>query len=532
MVLPTRNRNPAELLSQLLDRGYLVATRDVVNAIANNANRGILAERLNQLDAEAQRLNDAGEKLTANNPVLRATLADFETVLNGNAGIINGNADSIQQAGIDAANIATRELTLPGLNDAQLARIGIAWNRPSPEAIARVVRYTRSEAWADQLRRYAENNLDTVRNIALRGIVNGQNPLQTARQLRQTIGGLPVSTANTMMRTLQLQSYRDAAVVNQLQNADFLQPMVVRVAVLDDRVCMACVALHGSLVPLGQTIDDHHQGRCLGIPQVVGRTRVIRTGPEWFDSLPPERQLALAGPGKLEALRSGSARFEDFVHHYRDPVFGDMVREASLSGILSRPSRQVRTVNGMITADTGKPGESIADLRAFLRDSDGPLARAMFDETGLLDYTADGYVINRDGVRESARRFVRESQDITYSRDIIISYARQQAAGNGVIVRTQLEAEGLVNQQYARQADAILSAARIGRVRLTEAQYRRLGSAFDGGYLDMVYSREGSETGSLANAVERRKRDPKSGMSDLERETRRQEFIERFRLNK
>lgn len=342
---PQRKGTVQDLINGLLDRGYNSAVQPTLNAVARSTNSGLIAQRLTELDKEVQRLMDAGEKLTPDNAVLRALLADLEDTMTVNGRVVDGASEAVQQTGMDAAARIQRQLALPGMTDAQLARIGITWNKPDPEAVARLIQYSQSDAWAAQLTKYGTDIVDIINNQAIRGIASGWSPLRTASQIRNMTENLPGYQANNLLRTLQLTSYRDATAANQNANVDIIDE-VIRIAALDNRTCLSCVALHGTVIWSGQRnegdpvprVDDHHSGRCTCVVQVKGRTLNIQSGKDWFDSLPPERQQQqaafAASPAKYEAFTAGKVTLVDFVHKYNDPVFGDMLREASLTDAL------------------------------------------------------------------------------------------------------------------------------------------------------------------------------------------------------
>jgi len=514
-----------DLINGLLDKGYNNAAQPVLNAVARSTNSGLIQQRLGELDKEVQRLIDAGEKLKADNPVLRALLADLSDKMDVNGRVVDGAAEAVQQTGMDAAARIQRNLALPGMTDQQLAKIGVIWNKPDPEAVARLIQYSSSDQWANLLEKYGAGVVDTVKNQAIRGIAEGWSPLRTASSIRQITENMPGYTANTLMRTLQLTSYRDATAANQNANTAIID-QVIRIAALDDRTCLSCIALHGTVIWEGERdagspvprVDDHWNGRCTCVVQVKGRTLNITTGPDWFNSLPTSRQQEQASfassPAKFEAFKNGSVTLADFVHQHTDGTFGDMIREASLSDALNgtnnnpfhsipnEPS-QVATINGMIEADSGDPGSTEESLNAFLDNSRGPLAQQILDaEMGLttFDFDTGAVAVDKDGVKEAAKRFVQESQNIQYGKDYLLSLVQEQAAENGVNV-SGAAVEKLMNSQYATQAKAILKTADIGGIKLTDAQYRRLTEAANGNYLAIVYTTTSSEAGSLSNAA-------------------------------
>jgi len=546
-----RQGTVSDLINRLLDKGYAQAAEPVLRAIASSTSTGLIKQRLDELDAEVARLVEAGERLTPDNPVLRALLADLETTLNGDATIIGSASESVQSSGSTAAGTIQRQLALGGTTDAQLARIGVRWNAPDPEAVARLIGYARSDPWAAALSKYGTDILGIVNNQAIQGIALGWSPLRTAREIRRMTENLPAHQANNLMRTLQLTSYRDSTALHQNANRSIAQ-QVVRIAARDLRTCLSCIAQHGDVIwdaerdggdaPVPR-VDDHHSGRCTAVIIVKGFPRTIQTGQQWWDSLPPERQAQqvslVRSPGKLEALRDGKATLRDFIHPYSDDVFGRMVRESSLKDILGGSSGggrsggggsppTVQTVNGIMPSDSGSPGDSPDSLNNFITNSQGPLSEAFKDmETAVVyqDFNTDQWVVDPENTRTAARRFVQESQNIQYGKDYILSLVQQQAAQSGVNVDLK-GAEQLYNDFYKHRAVAIQTAANIGGVILTEAQTRRLGVAAQGQYLNMVYTTQSSLAGSLANQT---KREVKYGgntyATDAARRAARREFL-------
>jgi len=341
-----RRGTVSDLISGLLDRGYESAARPTLNAVARSTNSGLIQQRLAELETEAQRLADAGERLTPDNPILRALLADLDDTLNRDSRLIDGASPDVQQSGIDAAGNIQRQLALPGMTNAQLARIGIRWNVPDPEAVNRLVGYSQSPAWSNLMNDYGPDVLAVVNNQAIRGIALGQSPLTIAREIRRMTESFPAHVANNQLRTLQLTSYRDGTAIHQTANRD-IASQVIRIATRDERTCLSCIAQHGDVIWDSETdanspvprINDHHSGRCTSVVRVKGRPPLpIQSGADWFASLSPERQRQQASfadsPGKFDAYTSGKVTLRDFVHTYTDPVFNEMVREASLTDAL------------------------------------------------------------------------------------------------------------------------------------------------------------------------------------------------------
>ena len=514
------------LISGLLDRGYEEAARQTLNRLGASLSSGRVAARLAEMDEEALRLLLADEKLMPDNAVLVALTADLERELRRGAAMIDAAAGEIQGQGTAAAGQITRELALPGLDDKALARLGVGWNVPDPEAVNELIGITGSFEWDDEMARFPGMILETVNNQAVRGMIEGWGPQKTARELRRVAEGLAPHQANNIMRTLQLQSYRRATAIHQKANEDILTG-IIRVAVLDSRTCLACIALHGEELPVGAVVADHHQGRCTSIGVVRGRERTVATGAEWLEGMTDEELEGMAAfqrsPGALEALRSGKANIQDFVQRYDDPVFGEMVRQGGIARALEnkvarRAARRVSagevlTGEGM-KADDPAAFEDIAtkqELTDYLFEG-GLRADYMwavrvrnerdeFDDA--LGIGADGLVtVDKDVLYEYIKDYVKESRSIEESRYHLansMQWVLKNEAGIEVSVE---EADRVINADEGRRAEALLKLAQVSKLRLTLPQRARLERAVNGEYLDMRFEEVG-ELGTIVNAMRR-----------------------------
>lgn len=323
------------LVGGLLDAGYDRAAGATLRAVASSLDSGIVAQRLAELDAESARLAANGQRLQPDNPVLRALLADLEPVLRQNAGRITQGASAAQASGVSAAAQLVPQLALDGVP----VPIRAAWNVPDPDMINAAIDYLNSPGWAAEIARYPALVLETVRHQAILGMIEGWGSSRIAREIRRMTEGVSIAQANTLMRTVQLNSYRDATVIHNLANADILIE-AVRIASLDTRCCLSCIALHGTRLALNERVDDHWNGRCVSISVVRGRPRQVQTGEEWFNRLPEERQRTQMGNANFEAWKAGRVHLQDFVHRHNDPTFGQMIQERSLKGILGSQARE------------------------------------------------------------------------------------------------------------------------------------------------------------------------------------------------
>lgn len=300
-----------------------------------------MKQRLDELTAEAKRLSGEGKLLTPDNAILRAFTADLETVLARNAALIDAAGTGVEETGIRAAEALTRQITLGTLTDNQLAgTFGVGWNVPDPAQVASMLNYVDRPAFRDGLGQFQTGMLDTVRNIVIQGQIEGRGPLSIASDLMDAVQNIPASYANSLLRSLQLTAWRDATVVNQLANADILADYSIRIATLDDRTCASCWALHGTVLPLGERVDDHWNGRCTSVCPIKGVDYNIPTGVDLFDNLSADQQQTILGPAAYAAYQAGDVTLSDFVEKDTDPIFGNVIQAASLKGVLGNAAKQ------------------------------------------------------------------------------------------------------------------------------------------------------------------------------------------------
>lgn len=335
-------------IKRLLDQGYVRVAGRTIEAIVASTNdpRGIIQQRLRELDAEVARLESEDiTRLPPDNPVIRALLADLETVMGRNQSRVDAAGDDVQGAGVDVAGTLTRQLAFPGMTDDQvrLLAVGREWASADPEVVQRLVQYVDGAAWAEELSVYGDDVLRVVGNQAIFGMAQGWHPIRVAREMRKKTERLPASAANTLMRTLYLQTYRDGTTIHQNANVQLIN-RVVRIESLDSRICAACVYRHGEVVwdrerDGGQPIlriDEHHNGRGTTVTEVIGaRPLAVRRGEEWFKTLRDDQQREIIqNDSAHRAYKAGAVQLQDFVKPYEDRVFGSMMRQASLTDML------------------------------------------------------------------------------------------------------------------------------------------------------------------------------------------------------
>lgn len=186
----------------------------------------------------------------------------------------------------------------------------------------------------DRLRNLAGVNAKFVADAIIQGITLGFNPRKVAR-LVQDAFGRGLADALRFVRTAQLWTYREANRASMVANQSVLQGWVWN-ASFDDRVCMSCVVMHGTVHPVEETLNDHHNGRCVAIPLVRGFDNPVQqTGLDWFSQQSEATQRALMGPGKYDAWQEGKIRLEQLTEERQDDVYGLMRGEPSLKQLLA-----------------------------------------------------------------------------------------------------------------------------------------------------------------------------------------------------
>jgi hypothetical protein len=179
---------------------------------------------------------------------------------------------------------------------------------------------------------YGEFAAKSIGDLILASVKYGQNPRQIARWIVENGFGVGLTDALRITRTVQLYSYREATRANYLNNSDTVLGWIWY-AQLDDRVCMSCVAMHGTIHGLDETLNDHHNGRCAMIPY-LGGPNPVKSGEEWFTAQSLATQKALLGPGKFGEWMLGNIEIGQLTKEYTDDVYGVMRAETPLKELV------------------------------------------------------------------------------------------------------------------------------------------------------------------------------------------------------
>lgn len=196
----------------------------------------------------------------------------------------------------------------------------------------------------------AEEVASSARDALLQGVALGKGPAWMARQVAPALD-MPRHRAVTIMRTETQRVYRETARETYMANSDLMVGWVWT-ATLTRRTCPACIAMHGTVHPVTETLDGHPRCRCAMVPRTpswadlgvdLPDTRPpLESGKDWLEAQPETTQRAIMGNAKHRAWKDGEITLDDMVARHSDPDWGTMRRERSLVEI--REGRNANTL--------------------------------------------------------------------------------------------------------------------------------------------------------------------------------------------
>lgn len=217
------------------------------------------------------------------------------------------------------------------------------FGQPDPRAIASAIDYLDRPAMQNLLGQYGQYHADEIGNIALRGIGTGKNPLETARMISSYLDMMPITDAERFTRTLGNWSLR-RGVQESWKQMDGLVRGWTWISARDKHCCMSCIAMHGTVHKLDETLNDHHSGRCTPAPITPSWSEFGfedgqdfapgETGQQWFERQPERTQRAMMGSARWMAWQDKAFTFADIPTEYNNEVYGKMRREKSLVEML------------------------------------------------------------------------------------------------------------------------------------------------------------------------------------------------------
>lgn len=179
----------------------------------------------------------------------------------------------------------------------------------------------------------AGSTAEYVREALLEGVALGHNPRKVASNIQDAFGrGL--TDALRMTRTAQLWASREAARANYMANSDIIKGWIW-FATLDETVCESCIVMHGTIHPLDEPLNDHHNGRCAMLPYIPEfGNPVEQSGEDWFTGQPEARQREILGPGKYDAWKAGKFKLSQLSREVENDVYGPMRNTTPLKDLV------------------------------------------------------------------------------------------------------------------------------------------------------------------------------------------------------
>ena len=183
---------------------------------------------------------------------------------------------------------------------------------------------------------------DAMQLSLVQGISLGEGPRTVARRL-QRVAMVGQSRAETIARTEMIRASREAQ--RQLYTQNPAVQGYRRQATQDARVCLACLALSGTLHQTDEIMPSHPNCRCVMVPatlswaEITGDSSIPDTRPEVAT---PERilaglseadKLAIMGPKRYEMYQAGTP-LGNFVQVQQNQDWGPTTRVIPLQGLV------------------------------------------------------------------------------------------------------------------------------------------------------------------------------------------------------
>lgn len=189
------------------------------------------------------------------------------------------------------------------------------------------------------------------------GLVLGRGPREIAKAITSSSSIAPVR-AMRIARTEMLRAYRMTSTANYRDSG------VVEtwkwLATKDERTCVACIAMDGTVHELSEELAAHIQCRCTTVPFIPGRTGDWEPLRKWIEKDPELLEKKLGGE-MYKAFKKGEIDWDDIPVRHTHPTFGDSMVPGNLEGARARASsRSMKKVTDDIERKQEKVDERAA----------------------------------------------------------------------------------------------------------------------------------------------------------------------------
>lgn len=331
------SRDPRELIRNRAGWRQRLATEErqsvdrLLGAYQRTSAR--LQGEIDLMFAELRERQERGEDVTITQirgfRTYRDLLTRIETEMQAFGAIVQDEMGATSERTIQLGLDAGFSLAVQSAGDAGTV-LAQGWIEPDPAAVRNVIGYVDSASMRARMSIFGEQSARNFADLIVTGVAQGKNPVALARMASEWFG-VPFSWAENTVRTAQIYSYRTATHASYAANSQVVEGWVWQAA-LDVRTCIACVMKHGTFYRNDQMLNDHHRGRCTPLPVVRGSTwrENYETGAEWIRRQPEVAQAAQFRNGALyRDWKRGVIGDAELIDTYSDPVYGEMIRQAS-----------------------------------------------------------------------------------------------------------------------------------------------------------------------------------------------------------
>lgn len=325
-----RNREAATL--KLLATNYATIARELQGTI----------------DALAKEIQGLFEQRIEPGPSLIYRLERYQVLLNQTrAQLRNFAIDSLGSSLIDSTRDAielaqnhARQLILAGINPPPSITLNL-YGLPA-QATNNLIAATNAGPLATILNSFGDVASIRMRETLITGLATGDHPYVIARHLTRQVN-IGFTRAALIARTETLRAYRESHRQTYQQNSHLVDSWVWH-ASLGPRTCAACLAMHGSVHPLAESMASHPACRCTQVPKTKtwrelgfnvsdeNETSIqVPSGASEFAKWSISDQIKVLGPAAQAAYANGEVELQDFVRINTSPQWGSSVQVASLA---------------------------------------------------------------------------------------------------------------------------------------------------------------------------------------------------------
>lgn len=312
-------------------------------------------DRLARLERYYREAKERGETIGGAWYYEAGRYRDLERLIAEELGRLGSTARSVTYREIDtlvdeALRYSEQMLDLALTN----APIAIPRATLNTEAIKAMLAYSQHGSPLERLlRSISEQGARGALDALTDGVTLGYNPRKVARSIRDALD-ITLTRALTIARTESIRALRQAQMASYEANSDVVKQWRWQ-ASLDGRTCLACLAMHGTLHPITESMQSHVNCRCVSVPETASWEELGRLvgqdwsdldqrgapnqarrldGEAWFRALSEDKQRAIMGDKRFRAWQDGAFEFGDMATATHSHTWGGGIRITALKDLL------------------------------------------------------------------------------------------------------------------------------------------------------------------------------------------------------